>query len=77
MRAVVPNQVAAAILVARSDSATPLCALVSKQFALSIRSVLPVDLRPAPLPLAPLDVAMAAHAWLRSKVVEVTKNLRL
>jgi DNA-binding transcriptional LysR family regulator len=81
VQAVVPNQLAAAMLVARSDAIS----LVSRHFALSLRGVLDVRFVPAPVPLAQVQLALAwhprhdgdaAHAWLRERLREIADSIR-
>jgi DNA-binding transcriptional LysR family regulator len=80
VRAVVPNQLAAAVLVAQSD----VVALVSRRFAASIRGTLAVTFSPAPLRLGRATVALAwhprldadpAHAWLRDEIGRIANAL--
>ncbi|MEZ4445119.1 MAG: LysR family transcriptional regulator [Polyangiaceae bacterium] len=70
---VVPNQLAAAALVAQSSAV----ALLSERFAERAVELLPVAMAEAPAPLAEAVVAMAwhprfdgdaAHAWLRDEI---------
>jgi len=81
VRAVVPDQLAAAVLVARSDA----LALVSRHLALSLRGVLDVRFVPAPAPLEKVSIALAwhprhdgdpAHAWLRGRLHEIAQTVR-
>jgi DNA-binding transcriptional LysR family regulator len=80
VRAVVPNQLAAAALVAGTEAVS----LVSRRFAMAIRGVLPVDFSPAPAPLGREVVAAAwhprldadtAHAWLREEIYRIARRL--
>jgi DNA-binding transcriptional LysR family regulator len=82
VRAVVPNQLAAAVLVARSD----LVSLVSIGFATSIREVLDVDFVPAPLPLHRATVQVVwhprfdadrGHRWVREQLYDLASTLGL
>jgi DNA-binding transcriptional LysR family regulator len=76
VRAVVPDQLAAAVLVAESD----LLALVSRRFAIGIARTLHLRVLAPPLPLGAAAVAMAwhprldadpAHAWLRAAILRI------
>jgi len=80
VRAVVPNQLAAALLVAQSD----LVSLLSKRFSIAMRDTLDVDYLPCPLPLGLVRIELAwhprfeadpVHAWLREQVTELAREL--
>ncbi|MFO0749501.1 MAG: LysR family transcriptional regulator [Myxococcota bacterium] len=73
VRAVVPNQLAAAVLVAQSD----LVSLVSRAFARAIGATLDVGFAPLPVSLGTVPIALAwhprfdadpVHAWLRDEL---------
>jgi DNA-binding transcriptional LysR family regulator len=77
---VVPNQLAAAILVAQTDAVS----LVSRRFAASITRVLELAWAPAPTGLGTVAVAMAwhprfdadvGHAWFRGEIVRLSARV--
>jgi len=81
VRAVVPNQLAAAVLVAQTDAVS----LVSARFARAIRGVLDVHAVPPPVSLERVSIALAwhprhdgdpAHAWLRDQLRQIAGALR-
>jgi DNA-binding transcriptional LysR family regulator len=71
--AVVPNQLAAALIVAQSDAIS----LVSKRFAVSIAPILGAAWQKAPVVLGSVSIAMAwhprfdadtSHSWFRNEI---------
>ena len=81
VRAVVPNQLAAAVLVAQSD----LLSLVSARFAISIGTLLDVRALKPPIELARVSIALAwhprhdgdqVHAWIRHQLLRIADEIR-
>jgi DNA-binding transcriptional LysR family regulator len=81
VRAVVPNQLSAALLAVQTDA----LALVSRRFAEEIQRTLKLDHAPPPMSLSTQTVALAwhprfdadpAHAWLRQEIYDACQPLR-
>lgn len=81
VRAVVPTQLAAAMLVAQSDAVS----LVSKRFAETLVGLLPVRAIAPPAPLDKVAISLAwhprhdgdaVHAWLRDSIRDVVASVR-
>jgi DNA-binding transcriptional LysR family regulator len=79
VRTVVPNQLAAALLVAQSD----VVSLVSARFARAMTPLLDVHAVAPPEPLGRVSISLAwhprhdgdpAHAWLREQLVEIARS---
>lgn len=79
--AVVPNQLAAAILVAQTD----MVSLVSKVFARAIASTLAVHALPPPAQLGSVSITLAwhprwdadpVHSWLRQQLYSIAQDVQ-
>lgn len=78
--AVVPNQLAAAVLVAQTD----LVSLVSRRFASAVAATLNVAFSPPPEPLGRVQIELAwhprfdgdaIHRWIREQLIELARAL--
>jgi len=81
VQVVVPNQLAAAVLLAQSDAVGH----ESRWFAIAMRGVLDVRFVPAPAPLGRVSIAIArhhrhdgdpVHACLRDRLREIADEVR-